>query len=124
MTNPFGTGLANGAWIALAMFAAVSVAEAASGRMSFSGAVVEPTCSIADGHLAAAIAADAAGGQLPRRLVCGQTATDPGRSYSRVVVSLDAAAAANDRLLDYMVRRAEPATADGTPPKLIVRTYD
>ena len=58
------------------------------------------------------------------RLVCDRTATDPGRPYSRVVLDLDAARGADDRLLNYMIRRASPASAGGTSYTLVVRTYD
>ena len=122
MRSLLGRSMAGGAGMALALLAAFSVAKATNGRISFSGAVVEPTCAIADGHLANIVRAP--GSDAPHRLVCGQTATDPGRPYSRVVMDLDAARAADDRLLGYMLRRATPAEAGGAPLKLVVRTYD
>lgn len=124
MRQAVGSSVVGGAWMALALLAAFSVAKATNGRISFSGAVVEPTCTIADRHLAASIVADVADGNASRRLICGQTATDPGRSYSREVVDLDAARVADDRLLSYMIRRASPVAAGEPPFKLVVRTYD
>jgi hypothetical protein len=118
-----GSSMVGGAWMALALLAAFSVAQASSGRISFSGAVVEPTCAVAAGHLATSLAAQPADARSPARLVCNRTATDPGRSYSRVVIDLDVAHAADDRLLSYMLSRA-PAAAGSAPYKLVVRTYD
>lgn len=124
MRSPQGSSMIGGAWMALALVAAFSVAEAGNGRISFSGAVVEPTCAIARHQLAARIAAHDADAQASQRLVCDRTSTDPGRPYSRVVLDLDAARAADDRLLNYMIRRASPAVAGSAPYKLVVRTYD
>jgi hypothetical protein len=121
MRSPLG-GMMGGAWTALALLAAFSVAEASNGRISFSGAVTEPTCTVAAHRLAASILVQPA--HVSARLVCNRTPTDPGRSYSRVVVDLDAARAADDRLLNYMIRRTSPAVAGSAPYKLVVRTYD
>ena len=120
MRSSLGGSLTGGTWMALVLLAAFSVAKASSGRVSFSGAVVEPTCAVADHQLSASVVAQAADGQASARLVCNQTATDPGRPYSRVVVDLDAARVANDRLLAYFARnQADPVNA-----KLIMRTYE
>lgn len=124
MRSSLGSGMIGGAWMALALLAAFSVAEASNGRISFSGAVAEPTCTVAAHQLAASIAAQPADAHAPTQLVCNRTATDPGRPYSRVVVDLDAARAADDRLLNYMIRRASPSVAGSAPYKLVVRTYD
>ena len=106
--------------MALALLGAFSVAKAASGRISFSGAVVEPTCTVPAHYLAASIAAPAVDARAPLRLACGQTATDPGRPYSRVVLDLDAPRVAGDRLLTYFPRNQHGATA----AKLVVHTYE
>ncbi len=124
MRSPLGSSMVGSAWMALALLAAFSVAEASGGRISFSGAVVEPTCSVPTHDLAASLPGPAAHPSSPLRLVCGRTATDPGRPYSRVVLDLDAARGADDRLLNYMIRRASPASTGGTSYKLVVRTYD
>jgi hypothetical protein len=102
---------------------AVPGAWAQGGRISFSGAVVEPTCS-AEGTPDGASQPPPADRWAPGRLTCGQTPTRPGRSYSRRVVSLDAAAIANDRLLDYFASYANAGSAGGVSPKLVVRTYE
>ena len=112
MSGPLGIALT-----CLAMLVGVSSAYAASGRVVFSGGVVEPTCLAedVDGDLASPPLA----GLAPRRLACGRTPTEPGRSYARTVVRLDAAGVANNRLLDYFVSYAAAADA-----RLVVRTYD
>ncbi|MGB6144587.1 MAG: hypothetical protein WBG33_09870 [Rhodanobacter sp.] len=120
MRSSWSSNVVGGAWMALALLGAFSVAKAASGRISFSGAVVEPTCTVPAHYLAASIAAPAVDARAPLRLACGQTATDPGRPYSRVVLDLDATRAAGDRLLTYFTRNQHGATA----AKLVVHTYE
>jgi hypothetical protein len=112
MSGPLGIALAG-----LVMLVGVSSAYAASGRVVFSGGVIEPTCLTedVDGDMASPPVA----GLAPRRLTCGRTPTEPGRSYSRTVIRLDAASVANNRLLDYFVGYANPADA-----RLVVRTYE
>ena len=109
-----------GSLVALAM----SSAWAAGGRISFTGAVVEPTCAADAAQVDAASPLSPQAVQTPRHLACGQTATDSGRTSSRTVQPIDAASVANDRLLGYLVSYA-PVGADGKlATRLIVRTYD
>lgn len=103
---------------------AMSSAWAGGGeKISFTGAVVEPTCA------ADAVQIDSTGpfssqaGQAPRHLICGQTATDPGQPYSRTVQAIDATRIAHDRLLGYFASYA--VGPDGKPvANLVTRTYD
>ena len=98
---------------------AVPSAWAEGGRINFTGAVVEPTCTIDTAQLGNAAIATA-----PVHRTCGQGAVDAGRSYSRTVTTLDATAVTNDRLLGYFASYA-PMGAGGKPAtSLIVRTYD
>lgn len=108
-----------GSLIALAM----SGAWAAGGRIAFTGAVVEATCTIDSVPVESAGAQPWQAGQAPSHRSCGRTAVDSGRSYSRVVIALDAATAANDRLLSYFVSYTPLADGDAAA-KLVVRTYD
>ena len=105
----------------LIMLIGVGSANAASGLITFSGAVVEPTCSIeeADDGMASRSQPNHAG--LTGRLTCGQAPADAGRSYSRTVTSLDKAIIANDRLLGYF---ASYAPVGGGTVGIVVRTYD
>lgn len=122
MARPLGTRISGCVLITLAMLASMSSANAATGRIVFSGAVVEPTCSTenASDHMASRL--QTVDGLVPGRSTCGQTPTDPGRSYSHTVVSLDAATIASDRLLEYF---AGYANVEGEArAKLVVRTYE
>lgn len=109
-------------WLAASILAlAASGAWAQGGRISFSGAVVEPTCAA---DVAAAGSPSTAVNPAPTHLSCGATATDPGRSYSRTVIELDAAVAASDRLLGYFASYANTSVAGGVPTKVLVHTYE
>lgn len=115
MSRPLGVALAG-----LAMFVGASGAWAANGRIVFSGAVVEPTCAIAQADSLVPEAASPAA----QHLACGGTAADAGRSYTRQVIDLATANRGQDRLLDYFVSYA-PRDADGAAAaKLVVHTYD
>ena len=120
MASPLCTKLSGCALIAMIMLASTPNVHAATGRIMFSGAVVEPTCSTEGTHVDAALRLSSA---ASGRLICGKTPTDPGRSYSRTVVSLDAATVATDRLLGYFAGYANADGVDGQA-KLVVRTYD
>lgn len=111
MSGPLGIALG------LAMLVSASSAWAASGRVVFSGGVVEPTCLAED--VDGDMASPSLAGPAPRRLTCGRTPTEPGRSYSRTVLRLDAAGVANNRLLGYFASYADAADA-----RLVVRTYE
>lgn len=93
-------------------------ARAAEGRIAFSGAVVEPTCAMAQPG------ADLAGASVaPTRQICGKTASNPGQVYTRTVRLVDEASAGGDRLLAYFARNASLDQGPGQA-RLIVRTYD
>ncbi|WEN15219.1 hypothetical protein PY254_00625 [Rhodanobacter sp. AS-Z3] len=97
-------------------------AHAATGRIAFSGAVLESTCTTEAGSAAAAI--HAAATATVERQSCGGTATDSGRSYSRTVASVVAANLVHDPLLAYFASYAGPAAAGNAAAKVIVQTYD
>jgi type 1 fimbria pilin len=124
MARPLGTRISGCVLIALAMLASMPSANAATGRIVFSGAVVEPTCSTERVQADATNRLPPINDLAPTRQNCGRTSSDPGRSYARTVVSLDAATIANDRLLDYFAGYANAEAADGERAKLIIRTYD
>jgi type 1 fimbria pilin len=104
----------------MVMLVIMSTARAATGRIVFSGAVVEPTCSTAELGSVMPVAT----GSTAQHLACGRTATDTGRTYTREVIDLATANRSHDRLLDYFAGYA-PRTADGdVAAKLVVHTYD
>ncbi|WP_426662141.1 hypothetical protein [Rhodanobacter aciditrophus] len=109
-----------GSLVALAM----SNAWAGGGRVSFTGAVLEPTCAADAMQIDAASPLSPGAMQAPRHLACGQTAADAGRTYSRTVQPIDARSLAHDRLLSYLASHA-PTGPDGKlAVSVIVRTYD
>ena len=119
MAAPLGRALAGCALIA---FIGISTVRAATDRIFFSGAIVEPTCA---GDSAALRSAQyAVAGAPPARLRCGQTATDPGRIYSRQVIQVTAADLDDDRLLAYFATYAGPTDGVAGSVKIIVDTYD
>jgi hypothetical protein len=104
----------------MVMLVGLPTARAATGRIVFSGAVVEPTCSTAELGPVMHVAAGAAA----QRLVCGRTATDVGRTYTREVIDLATANRNHGHLLDYFASYA-PRAADGdAAAKVVVHTYD
>jgi hypothetical protein len=107
---------------ALIAFIGVSAVRAATGRIAFSGAIVEPTCSgesVAIGPVSASF-----DGSVIARLSCGRTAADPGRVYSRTVTHPTAANLEHDRLLAYFASYAHAAGDGETTVKVVVNTYD
>jgi hypothetical protein len=106
---------------ALGMLVGMPVAQAADGRITFSGAVVESTCSTESVSMAMSPGVDV---DAAHRLGCNRTATSAGSSYSRVVTSLATAELSHDRLLDYFGTYARVAGSDEFSAKVLVQTYD
>ena len=123
MTGSFCTVLAG---CALAMIFGASSAKAASGRIVFSGAVVEPTCSVSDARIDATASPQSSHGSAPRRFACGSadTPADAGRAYALTEVSLDAAVTAHDRLLNYFAGYLNAAGIGGAEAKLVTQTFE
>jgi type 1 fimbria pilin len=107
----------------LAMIVGSSSVRADGGSISFSGAVVEPTCSISDARIDVA-PTHSDPNATPGRFACGSadTAADAGRAYSLTEVSLDAAAIADDRVLAYFAGYLSAAGI--AEPKLVTQTYE
>jgi hypothetical protein len=109
-------------WVAGLVTLALSTpaASANDGRIVFSGAVVEPTCS---GHDARAVRAtveerDVAAG--PQRWTCGSPVAT---TYSQAVIPVDAVMQAGDPLLAYFAGYAGHLLP-ATPARVVVRTYE
>lgn len=108
----------------LAVILAVPNAQADSGRMTFSGAIVESTCSTNDADITttqhAGYAPDA------QRHACGgaNSVADAGRSYAVAVISLDPATTGRDPLLHYFAGYLGSVGVQVTAAKLVVRTYE
>jgi hypothetical protein len=120
MTGPlFNTLLA--ACLGAAVLGASS-AKAMEGRITFTGAVVEPTCTVSsedEGLQRAAFAASS------RRLACGSATdivTGSASSYVLVVAALNGPDSTGDHLLDYFVGYLSPSAR--AEAKLVTRTYE
>jgi hypothetical protein len=109
----------------LAMILGASNAKAATGRIVFSGAVVEPSCSASTADLDVAASARV-GDTAPHRYTCGAPGkpANMNRVYSMAIVSLDAGASAHDRLLKYYAGYIGASAVDGAAVKLVVQTYE
>ena len=100
----------------LALLAGCFNAYAADGRIVFSGAIVEPTCSVEQFEVNSLSSATPRG--VPRRLGCGQTVSKSGLTYSQTTTQVNTTRNSSDPLLDYFVSRDKPADVT-----LVVRTY-
>jgi len=126
MASSLGTRMADCALVALVMFAGMSGANAETGRIVFSGAVVEPTCSVDDARIGAMALPQPGHGLVPARFACGTSnaAAGAARSYSLAVVSLDATTIAHNRLLDYFASYANARGVAQPNAKLVIQTFD
>lgn len=118
MAGPLFSTLLAGCFCA-AMLGASS-AKAADGRITFSGAVVEPTCTASGESLQNPEFAAAS-----RRLACGSAtdiATGSASSYVLVVAALNGSGSTGDRLLDYFVGYLPPLARNEA--RLVTRTYE
>ena len=118
MTGPLFSTLLAGCLCA-AMLGASS-AKAAEGRIVFTGAVVEPTCTASSEGLQ-----DSTSSVTSRRLACGSAAdiaTGAASPYVLLVTALSGPDSTGDRLLDYFVSYLSPiARAEA---RLATRTYE
>lgn len=101
----------------LATVFGATAARAATGRIVFSGAVVEPTCSAIDAG-AAMVSPQSV---VSRQFTCGNTGA--AQSYSLRVVSLDAAAS-GDHLLDYFAGYINAAGQGRAKARLVIQTFE
>lgn len=122
MTGSLGSRLAGCAFTALTALVVNSTACAATGHITFSGAVIEPTCSaerVPIGSSAYPTAVLSNG-----RRNCGRTAVATGRWYSQVVTNLASADLKHDSLLAYFASYARASETSTVAAKVVVHTYD
>lgn len=96
-----------------------STVRAADGRVTFSGAVVEPTCSVVTTALTTALTTF-----RPRRMVCANPGKLGAAARSYVVSSVRLTRATPYRVLQYFnayVRASRPGAA---APVLLTQVYD
>ncbi|WP_266159229.1 hypothetical protein [Dyella silvatica] len=116
--------------VLVAAFAAPSQAVAAGGRIAFSGAIVEPTCGVGSGPMAAIVAAPvrAASAQSLGRFVCdsgaGRSATAAVQPYALSVVNIASTPWAADRLIGYFANYVKAAGQNQADLQLVTQTYE
>lgn len=102
-----------------------STAVAASGRIMFSGAIVEPTCSVSTAH-SAATAANALQTEVRmERQACSRSGNSSGGAspiYALTVMRLSGSV--SDQVLKYFDTYVKEGRSDGVDPVLLTQTYD
>ena len=108
-----------------------SESAAAGGRISFVGAIVEPTCSASTVSIGSIVGMPTSDTAVRRRFACGNPGitSDSGRFYSLAVANLDAVTINHDRMLEYFADYMKAAgnsekTAKRAVPVLITQTYE
>lgn len=122
MTRSSRIGLAGAA---LTMLLAPALARADGGTITFSGAVVAPTCAVNAARISAVPPRPRPyPAPTSQRFACGQTdvAADAGRVYALTEVSLDAFNIDGDRVLAYFANYLGAAGVSGA--KLVTQTYE
>lgn len=100
--------------------------DASGGRITFTGAIVEPTCSVNAEVTDTVASMPASHEALQRRFRCGsaQSAVESGQFYSLTVVRLDAAATNHDRVLEYFAGYLKTTGSNEATAKLFTRTFE
>lgn len=95
----------------------------ASGRISFTGAIVEPTCGVNIERVATLVTA-ASGSSVPLPDTCGRSnaAVVASQIYTVSVVRLSDAEP--DRVLRYFSDYVRAGRANATSPVLVTQTYE
>jgi hypothetical protein len=100
----------------VAMTFAPTLALAQQARISFSGRIVEPTCSTSD---AAVTNID----KLPRHMTCDHAGSStPSRGYALSVTRLDGNP--EDRVLSYFATYVRASNTGPVAPVLLTKVYD
>lgn len=103
----------------LAALALASPAHAADGRISFSGAIVEPTCAVSTGDVAWLVSGASTGAVTASYRSCDRAQAGANAGYELAVSTLSADRQA-DQLLSYFVGYAR---ANGFTAHLVTQTY-
>lgn len=103
-----------------------AASEAASGRITFTGAIVEATCAASAASIGTDASMPSSRFAMPRRFACGsaQASADSGRFYSLTVVNLDAATINHDRVLDYFAGYMKTMSNNETAARLVTQTFE
>lgn len=107
-----------------AMTFAPFMAAAESGRITFSGVVVEPTCEVLPME-SKLVVANVSGMDLwTGRFVCGKPSRTSGKTSARYTLTfVRLSNAVPDRLLQYFDKYVRAARPDAVDPTLLTLTY-
>lgn len=105
------------------MSAASESTSAASGRINFTGAIVEPTCGVNIERVATWIAAASTRG-LPHLDACGRSSAGAGTPQIYTVSVVHLSDAEPDRVLRYFSDYVRAGHAGAPDPTLVTQTYE
>lgn len=123
MVRPLGTRISGCVLITLAVLAGMPSANAATGRIVFSGAIVEPTCGVSAERVAAWVAAAPGQGQSHPTTCCGSNAAVAAPQMYTVTVA-HLSHAEPDRVLRYFSDYVRASQVDAPSPTLVTQTYE
>jgi hypothetical protein len=97
--------------------------DASGGRITFTGAIVEPTCGVSTEHIATMIA-NASTQNLSHRIACAvpNARTSAAPIYAVTVAQLTGSEP--DRVLQYFNNYVKAAQANASGPVLVTQTYE
>jgi hypothetical protein len=97
--------------------------EASGGRITFTGAIVEPTCGVSTEHIATMVA-NSSTQNLSRRIACtvANALTSAAPIYAVTVVKLTGSEP--DRVLQYFNKYVKASQANASGPVLVTQTYE
>lgn len=104
------------------MSAASESTSAASGRITFTGAIVEPTCGVEVERVVTRAAASAQ--SMPRTETCSGTNKNVAASQIYTVSVVRLSDAEPDRVLRYFSDYVRASRVDASSPTLIIQTYE
>ncbi len=123
MARPLGIRISACVLITLATLAGMPSANAATGRIVFSGAVVEPTCGASAERVAAWVAATPVPGQSDQN-TCGGSNPAIAASQMYTVTVVHLSDAESDRVLRYFSDYVRASQVNASNPTLITQTYE
>ena len=112
--------------LCIPLAAAANEAGTESGRITFVGTVVEPTCSATIATMGAVASIPASPDARQHRLTCDAAGMNAGfrGSYALTVVTLDESTIGGDRVLEYFADYVNAAGNTEAKPMLVTQVFD
>jgi type 1 fimbria pilin len=100
--------------------------DASGGRITFTGAIVEPTCAATAAVVNAVTSVPESRRATQSRFECAtaRTTVDSGQPYSLTVARLDVATINHDRVLEYFVGYVKATGGSEAEAKLVTQTFE